>query len=136
MSDYFGAMGTAIYGQLAAGTALISALGGTAIYADQAPDGAALPYVVFSHQGDGPDTSSGSTLREGVWFARAYAATKAAAASLDGLIDARLHTQSLNVSGWTNIWLVRELDHALVENPPNGEKIYMCGGTYRITIAK
>lgn len=136
MSDYFGAMGTALYNKLAGGTALITALGGTAIYADQAPDSVSLPYTIFSHSGGGPDTRAATTIRDNTWFVRSYASTKAEAANLDGLTDALLHKQSLSVSGWSNIWLVRELDQALVENPPNGEKIYMCGGIYRVKLSQ
>ena len=44
----FNALNAGIYTTLAAGTALTGALGGTAIYYQQAPEAAALPYVVFS----------------------------------------------------------------------------------------
>ena len=66
MSNFFGAMGTAILDKLKAGTALIAELGGTAIYVDQAPDGALLPYVVYNHQGGGPDNISPGNLQSDI----------------------------------------------------------------------
>jgi len=136
MSDYFGAMGTALYSKLAAGTALIGALGGTAIYGDQAPDGSALPYIVFSHSAGAPDNITPRDMRSGVWFVRAYSATKAQAAQIDGLVDDLLHEGSLSVSGWTTFWIAREEDISLIENPPNGKRIHMTGGMYRIRLSK
>jgi hypothetical protein len=137
MSDFFGAMGTAIYGKLSAGTALTTALGGTLIYADQAPDGASRPYVIFNHQGGGPEFLSPHEMRNNVWFVRAYADTRAQAGLLDGHAEDLLHKQPLTVSGgWTNFWIVRESDVSLVENLPNGKKIYFSGGMYRVRLSK
>ena len=52
MSAY-NALNTGIYSTLSGGTALTTALGGTAIYYQQAPDEAALPYVVWELPGRG-----------------------------------------------------------------------------------
>ena len=136
MSDYFGAMGTAIYTKLAAGTALTGALGGTAIYADLAPDGTALPYVVFSHTAGGPDNITPRDMRSDLWFVRAYASSRATANLLDGHISDLLHKGSLSVTGWTTFWLVREMGFSLVETPPNGTRIYMAGADYRVRISE
>jgi hypothetical protein len=136
MGDYYGAMGTAIFSKLAAGTALISALGGTAIYSDQAPDNTALPYVVFRHVAGGPDNITPRDMRSGLWDVFAYASTRAAANVLDGHISDLLHKGRLSVTGWTEFWMVRESDFALVENLPNGERIYMAGADYRIRISE
>lgn len=140
MSDFFGAMGTALYSKLAGGTALITALGGTAIYADLAPDDTSLPYVVFSHQGGGPENIEPRDLRSDLWWIRAYASTRGAANLLDGHVSDLLHKGSLTVSGWTCFWLVREMDIALsqslVENLPSGEKVYTAGGMYRVRLSE
>lgn len=135
MADYFGMMGTALYSKLSGGTALTTALGGTAIYADQAPDNASLPYVIFSHQAGGPDNIIQRDLYNDVWFVRAYASTRGSANVLDGHISDLLHEGSLSVSGWSCFWLVREESFSLIDNLPNGEKAYMAGGSYRIRLS-
>lgn len=134
MSDYFGAMGTAIYNTLKAGTALITELGGTFIYFEQAPDHASLPYIVYNHQGGGPENISPGALQSDVWQVRGFASTRAAANRIDGNIYDLLHRKTLTVSGYTNIWTVKELNISLVENPPSGEKVYSAGGLYRVRL--
>ena len=74
----------AIYSQLANGTALTAALGGTAIYHLHAPEGAALPYVVFGWQGGGDLNIDPNETNESVQFVRVYAATDAKPARLTG----------------------------------------------------
>lgn len=136
MGDYFGAMGSAIYSKLAGGTALVAALGGSAIYSDRVPAGKARPYVVFNHMGGGPDNITPRDIRSGSWFVRAYANTNEQAKRIDGFIEALLNKGELTVSDWTVFWLVREEDLSLVEDQPNGQFIYMAGGTYRIRLSK
>lgn len=136
MSDIFGAMGTAIFSKLAAGTALTAALGGTAIYVDQAPDDASLPYVVFSHTAGGPDNLTPRDMRTHLWFVRAYSDNRASVNIYDGLIGDLLHKGSLSVSGWTTFWLVREEDFSLIENLPNHTNVFMAGANYRVRISE
>ena len=135
MSNFFGAMGTAIYDKLKAGTALTTELGGSLIYMDQSPDGAALPYVIYNHQGGGPENISPGNLQSDIWQVRGYAATRAAANRIDGLVTDLLHRGSLTATGYTNIWTAKETNISLVENPPDGAKIYSAGGLYRVRIA-
>lgn len=134
MSNYFGAMGTAIYNKLKAGTALTAELGGTLIYESQAPDNAALPFVVYNHQGGGPENISPGNLQSDIWQVRGYAATRAAANRIDGLVYDLLHKGSLTVTGYTNIWTVKEQNISMLENPPDGVKIYSAGGLYRVRL--
>lgn len=136
MSDYFGAMGTALYSKLASGTALTAALGGTAIYYNQAPDKTSLPYVVYSHQAGGPQNVIPVDLRSDLWYVRGYASTQGTANILDGHISDLLHKGSLSVSGWTTFWCMREESISLIENLPNGVKVYTAGGTYRIRLSE
>lgn len=136
MSDFFGAMGTALYSRLAGGTALTTALGGTAIYGDQAPDNATPPYVVFSHQSGVVEVDTADDGRDDIWFVRVYADTRAGANHIDGLLSDLLHRQTLTVSGWSVYWLVRELQLSLLDNLPNGERRFMAGGNYRIRLTR
>jgi hypothetical protein len=134
MSDYFGAMGTALFSALSGGTALTAELGGTAIYNTQAPDNKALPYVVYSHQGGGPNNITKSDLRENVWYVRAYGPTLAKATAIDRQIDAILNRKALSVSGYACFWCAREQDFQIVETPASGTHIYSAGAFYRIRI--
>lgn len=136
MTDYFGAMGTALYNTLSGGSALVSALGGTRIYCNQAPDNASRPYVIFNHQGGGPQSLTPKDMRSDVWYVRAFAATQGSANLLDGLCEVLLHKKQLTVSGYTNFWTFRESNFSRIENLPNGEKVYSSGGFYRIRLTE
>jgi len=130
----------ALYSTLSGGTALTSLIGGTAsprIYHLQAPEGAALPYLVFNIQGGGDENMTANRTKNLVVFVRGYSGvTPAQAGSIDAQVDALLHYQSLNVSGWTNFHLAREQDLELVENVPSGGQIFMSGGMYRVRLDK
>ena len=134
MSNYFGAMGTALYSTLSGAAGLITELGGTAIYHGVAPNGRALPYVVFSMQGGGPDLITKSDMHNNLWFVRGYASTQAQAVAIEAQIDAALNKKALTVTGWTNFWTVRETDLSLVETLPDNTNVYMAGAIYRIRL--
>jgi len=127
------ALASALYSRLQ-GTALTNLLAGTtSIYHMQAPEGAALPYVVFNLQGGGDENLDKNRTKNLVVFVRGYSeSTPAQAGSIDAQIDGLLHLAPLTVSGWTNIWLARETDLETVETPENSQPIYMQGGFYRI----
>lgn len=128
-------LNAAVFSQLTGGTALINALGGTAIYWLQAPDNAPLPYVIFSEASGLCENVNPSDLRDMVYFIRAWAQQPAQAGSLDKLIHDRMHNQTLNVAGYANFWTFRELDAPpLVVTQPNNENVYMAGAHYRIRL--
>lgn len=131
----FNALHTAIYSTLSGGTALTTALGGTAIYHQQAPDGQALPYVVWNIQGGGDENITSNRMKNLVLFVRAYAASAAQAGTIDNYCDALLHGKNLSVTGWHMFWLGRESDLELVENPPDGGRVFMAGGLYRVRMS-
>lgn len=122
----------ALYTRLQSRTQLTSLLSGTtAIYHLQAPEGAKLPYVVFSLQAGGDQNLSRHRLKNAVLFVRAYSGiSPAQAGSIDAQIDQALHLVPLTVTGWSDLWLAREQDLELVEVQSSGT-IYMVGGMYR-----
>lgn len=127
-------LNAAIYTRLGTTTAVTSLLanGSTSIFALQAPESAAYPYVVYSVQGGGDVNDTQRRLKNLVLFIRAYGTVNAQAGSIDAQIDTALHLAPLsNVSGYTNIWLARETDLETVENPPTGSQVFMNGGLYR-----
>ena len=134
MADYFGAMGSALYSTLIAGTALITELGGTVVYQDFAPDGQARPYVIFNHQGGGNENITHAGLKNNIWFVRGFADTREKAVTIGAKIAALLNKRTLTVTGFTNFWTVRELDQSAVELMPNNSRIYMAGAFYRIRV--
>jgi hypothetical protein len=125
---------TALYTTLKAGTALAAMLNsGTAIYHMQAPDGAGLPYMVFNHQGGGPDLINPSNLESNIWWIRSYSVTTALNAVLIfEQADLLLHKKNITITDATTIQCVREQNITLVEQLPTGKPIYTCGGMYRI----
>ena len=126
-------LNTALYSRLQGATALTSLLSGTAaVFAQQAPQGAILPYVVFSVQGGGDENMTANRTKNLLVFIRAYASGNAQAGSIDAQIDTALHLVPFTgVSGWTSMWLAREQDLELVENPPTGSQVFMNGALYR-----
>lgn len=130
----YNVLNTAIFNQLKGGKALVTALGGTAIYYLQAPDNADQPFVVWSYQAGGDENETANRTKNIMVNVRSFARSAAQAGSVDALVDARLHMQTLSVTGWTNFWLARETEVALVENLPNVEKSYMAGALYRVRL--
>ncbi len=136
MSDHYDALRTALYTTLAGGTALVTELGGTAIYSQQAPEGTPTPYVVYSLQSGMPDNLNPSDLYNSVWWVRAYAATEAQAVTIAKLFDALLHKATPTVTGYAVFWAAREQDLPGVETAASGSLIFRTGGLYRIRIKK
>ena len=128
-------LNTAVYNVLSGNTALTTLLGGTAIHYQQAPDNAALPYVVFSHQAGQPDNTHGVDDRNQIIYVRGYSGTATQAGSIDLHCGTTLHRRSLSVSGYTNFWTARETEFNMIENTPSGEKIYMAGAFYRVRLS-
>ena len=125
---------TAIYTTLKAGTALTGMLSGTtSIYHMQAPDNASLPYIVFNHQGGGPELINPSNLESNIWWVRSYSTTSALnSALIFEQVDLLLHKKNITITDATTIQCVREQNIALVEQLPTGKKMFTCGGMYRI----
>ena len=94
------ALTTALYSRLSGGSALTTALGGTKIYHLQAPDGAALPYVVYSQVSGGDLNDTPTREKSQVYYIRAYAASMTTAGTLDYLIDQLMRTNLGSISGW------------------------------------
>lgn len=132
----YNALWGALYSKLNAATALTALLSGTtAIYNMQAPEGAALPYVVFQNYGGGPDNLTPRDARTQPMLIKAYASS----AMLAGSIDAQIHAAiigGVSVTGYTNFWLSRDQDVTTVETPPDGENVYMAGAVYRIRLSE
>jgi hypothetical protein len=128
------ATAAALYATLKAGTALTALLSGTtSIFDMQAPDGVSSPYVIFNHQGGGPELLTSKQIEGNIWLVRGYSAVSAKKASeIFGQVDALLNKKNITISGATTFWCVREENVKQVENGPDNSKFWMAGGLYRI----
>ena len=136
MSDVFTAMGSALYSTLAAGTALVAKLGGTALYNTLVSQGVEPPYVVFFQSSGMDDNSSPRRARTMLWTVKAVSSTGLKqAAETDNLIDALLHQQTLTVTGWGCYWMARASDITYAEES-GGQTYWNVGAQYRIRIAE
>lgn len=124
---------TGIYSALTGGTALITALGGTAIYHMQAPESTPLPYVVFSLAGGGDENITPSRMINVVCNVRVYADDAKEAWDIMSKVDTVLENKTLTVSGQTNFWTMRENCWELTDNT-GAETIYAAGAYYRIRL--
>lgn len=125
---------TGLYGALAAGTALISTLGGTAIYNGIAPRDAALPYVVFSLASGLEENLTPTESQRLVYLVKGVATTLLQAGTIADQVYALLHNQTLTVGGATNFWTGRESIIAYTEVEPTGATVGHAGGEYLIRI--
>ena len=127
----------AIYTTLHASTALTALLPkSTAIYDSQAPDNAILPYVVFSHQGGGPENVDNNDLEQNLWYVRVYSSTSAKdATQIFEKVDDLLNRVNISITGFNTLWCVREQNVKLLDNTPDGGKVWNAGAIYRIRTA-
>ena len=132
MTTSYSVIAPAIYTNLTGGTALVAALGGTAIYSDIAPEARALPYVVYSLQAGTEENITPSDLRSSLVYVRAYAASRQSAENIAGLVFDLLNKATLSLTGFTNFFTACESDIAFVEHNPAGVPTYVAGGMYRI----
>lgn len=132
----YNALNAGIYSKLTGGTALITSLGGTAIYYGQAPDDANLPYVVWSYQYSAPDNMTPRESTQQVVYIRAYAGAAAQAGTIDGLICDLLHKGSVTASGWNNFWIARETEFAYPEVDEAKVTTWTAGAYYRVRMDK
>ena len=133
MAGPIGALETALFNKLNV-TAVKTTAGATGVYNKLAPQGAALPYVVFQWQGGGDESDHPDRSRNLVYTVKALATTMLAADTIDAACDTLLHGGSLTVTGYNLFWMRREGDVSYSEVDPVGQPIYHVGGMYRIRI--
>lgn len=134
------AINASLYSRLS-GTALGTLLaGGTAspsVFFEQAPDGAALPYVVWLLPSELDDNTTSRRLKDVVVRAYAVAGAPAQAGSIDATIDTMLHHVNLGTNGgYTNIRLQRENGYQLITTDSTGKRYYTSGADYRAEMTK
>lgn len=124
------------YDYLAAYSALTTALGGTYIYNQLAPEGQAFPYVIFHLVGGGDENLTPHRKRNIVLMAKAVSDTHLEASTIDGHLDARLHEGTPTVTGWSLIRPVWREDEISYIELVNDRPVYHLGAYYRMRISK
>jgi hypothetical protein len=124
------------YDYLTGYSALTTALGGTFIYNQLAPEGQAFPYVIFTLAAGGHENIVNSELRNVVFLAKAVSETHLEASTIDGHLYDRLHGGSPTISGWTVFWCKREDEVNFVEMGRVGLPLYHKGAYYRLRLDK
>jgi len=132
----FNTLNTSIYNVLSGGTALTTALGGTAIYHGEAPSGKALPYVVWNYQYGGVENITPHEMSTQLVYIRAFASSASQGGTIDAAICNLLHKETLTVTGWSNFWLARETEIAMPEKDAAGITTWSIGAFYRIRLDK
>lgn len=127
---------TGLFNKLTGSSALISELGGTAIYKLIAPPSVSLPYLIFQWQGGGDENQTPSRLLNEIFTVKGVAGSNAKAHAIAEDIDNALHDQALTVTGWSNFWLAREGRVSYHEVEPDGQAVYHEGGMYRIRLGQ
>lgn len=124
---------TALYSKLTTtgGTALWS----TRVYEGQAPQGTALPYVVFFHVAGGDENISPSRIVDVRYQVDCWAESRADARLGGDYLEAALHNGTLNISGWSQIGCEQTTLRSSVENV-QGKQFYRRGADYRIRMSK
>lgn len=128
----FNSIEDGLFDYLAAGTAIISALGGTAIYDTQAPLQAAKPYLIYSYQGGGDTNFIPRAAIDVTYQVKAVSEDQGEANDLADLVRSRLHDADLILaSPWTAYRCQHTSGFKFLEN--DGRKqYYHAGGLYRI----
>lgn len=131
----------AIYGKLAGDTTLTAMLGpasvGQNIYYQQAPAGAAFPYVIFSKQSGTPTYSfqtGQSAYDSEVWLVKGVD-QGSSADTVDAIasrVDTLLTDGALSISGRTQMYLRRESDVDYSEED-KGQLFRHAGALFRLT---
>lgn len=137
------AVETAIASRLSGTTAITSLLAKTAAIHNLRPPAAAVfPLVIYGLQAGSDDNDNPHRARHLLYLLKAVSVGSpyggeavADAGTIDAAIDAAFHKVPLTVTGWTNIWLVRETDIRYIEELPNNRQFFHAGGVYRIRLA-
>ena len=136
----FNALNAALFTRLSGGTALVTALGGTAIYPVErlinhgfAVEGQPQPIVIWSYAAANAENMTPNDSVNDVIYIRAYTATAKQGGTIDGLIASLMET-SLTVTGWNNFWLAREEEIYMPQTDAAGKTTWSCGAYYRVRL--
>lgn len=105
---------TAIYSKLT-GSASLTALVSTRVYYGLAPEGTALPYVIFTIVNEMMTNDSPRHNLEALYQIEGVATSKASAIQIADVIHDVLHEGDLSVTGWSVYWVAAEGRTMIIE---------------------
>lgn len=126
----------AIYTQLATSATTLYAIVAARVYDSLAVQGAALPYVVYTHMAGGLLNTTQVDFVEAVYQVTGLATVLGVARAIDSAVWDRLHNVTLAVAGWTNVSCMRENEIVYTEDVVNGVVVWHRGALYRIRLSK
>lgn len=129
--DFAGSVGSALYAALttSAGTAFY----GTRVFEQLAPEGVALPYVVFTQIAGGNDNLTPNSSADLVYSVECIAQSLGSARTGNGYIQSALGSVQFqfNVTGYSNYACQRQEAFARLDNV-GGTQYWRRGDNYRV----
>lgn len=128
------AVAEALKTTLEGGTALAGAMGGTYVYYGLAPDGDAVPYVIFNLQSGAEENATPTDSERRTYLVKAVADTVGSAQVLAGHVDDLLHKQTLTCAGYANFYTARQTLVEYIEVLPDMRRYGHAGGMYLVRV--
>lgn len=128
--------GSAIYTRLAANSALITELGGTAIYERFVPASVSLPYVLFMENSGGNDNDAPRESRDLRITVKGVSSSYSQAKRIAAQIYSSLHEAEASMSagsGWDIYRCQHTVDFEFTDKVETTQE-YHVGGLYRMRI--
>lgn len=113
----------------------VSALVGTRIRNQFAPQGLALPYIVFNQAAGGYEDDTAGEMFNGLIQMDCWAETRTAADSILDAVIALFQDDTLTVSGWNVFWVHHETQRTDFEEQ-SGKQYYRASGDFRVRMQK
>lgn len=128
----------ALYSKLTSTSSITTLLASAnAVYNEEAPEGAAFPFVIFGEYAGSGDNDSPHDAIQMLYQLKGSATTGfLQAGAIDAAIRAALHRATLTVTGWTNFKTQWESPIKVLEHLPGGGSVFTVGGVYRLRLAK
>ena len=125
---------TAVYTKLTGDATLLALLHDSgSIYSWQAPDAAALDFVIFNDMSDTETNDTRHEIHNMVYQVRGFSSVSMKAAkAIDARIRTLLHEGTLTISGHTVLRMERIGSVRFVENQQSTTKVHSAGGLYRL----
>jgi hypothetical protein len=107
------------------------------IYEAQAPDNALYPFVVISKMDDAKDNTTAHKVYDLIYQVRGFTkSSMKGAQAIAEVIDGLLDNQSLTITGFAQLRLVRDRGIQFVENQASTDKVFSAGSLFKLKAEK
>lgn len=125
-----------LHSYIAAGTAIIAALGGTAIYNLQAPAKTNPPYLIIGYQSGGDTHITPKPEADVTYLVKCVSMAQPQASQVADLLRTRLDECDLALDAPWVAYRCQHMTIVLYVENVDGRQVYHHGGTYRIRATK